>query len=128
MYLKNLFHIFENIVSDDFCNDLIEDGETKIFENAKVETLDIKARSSKISWINDIKYQKPLSQFVQSANIESNWNFSLKEFEDLQRADQKVAYQNQIVKYLEQVLRSINNRTFLIKNAIEWKKFTSGAI
>jgi hypothetical protein len=48
--------------------------------------------------------------------------------QDLQRADQKVAYQNQIVKYLEQVLRSINNRTFLIKNAIEWKKFTSGAI
>ena len=47
---------------------------------------------------------------------------------ELQRADQKVAYLNQIVKYLEQVLRSINNRTFLIKNAIEWKKFTSGAI
>jgi len=46
---------------------------------------------------------------------------------DLQKADQKVAYLNQIVKYLEQVLRSINNRTFLIKNAIEWKKLTSGA-
>jgi hypothetical protein len=47
---------------------------------------------------------------------------------DLQKADQKVVYLNQIVKYLEQVLRSVNNRTFLIKNAIEWKKFTSGAI
>ena len=47
---------------------------------------------------------------------------------DLQKADQKVAYLNQIVKYLEQVLRGVNNRTFLIKNAIEWKKFTSGAI
>jgi len=47
---------------------------------------------------------------------------------ELQRADQKAAYLNQVVKYLEQVLRSINNRTFLIKNAIEWKKFTSGAI
>ena len=47
---------------------------------------------------------------------------------DLQKADQKVGYLNQIVKYLEQVLRSVNNRTFLIKNAIEWKKFTSGAI
>ena len=47
---------------------------------------------------------------------------------DLQKADQKTAYLNQIVKYLEQVLRSVNNRTFLIKNAIEWKKFTSGAI
>ena len=47
---------------------------------------------------------------------------------ELQRADQKVAYLNQIVKYLEQILRGINNRSFLIKNAIEWKKFTSGAI
>ena len=47
---------------------------------------------------------------------------------ELQRADQKTANLNQIVKYLEQVLRSVNNRTFLIKNAIEWKKFTSGAI
>ena len=41
--------------------------------------------------------------------------------DELQKADQKAAY-------LEQILRSINNRTFLIKNAIEWKKFTSGAI
>ena len=48
--------------------------------------------------------------------------------DELQRADQKAAYLKQVVTYLEQVLRSINNRTFLIKNAIEWKKFTSGAI
>ena len=34
----------------------------------------------------------------------------------------------QIVKYLEQVLRGVNNRTFLIKNAIEWSKFTSGVL
>ena len=37
---------------------------------------------------------------------------------DLQKADQKVAYLNQIVKYLEQVLRSVNNRTFLILSLI----------
>ena len=48
--------------------------------------------------------------------------------EDIQRADQKVAYLNTVVKYLEQILRGLNNRTFLIKNLIEWKKFTSGAI
>jgi len=48
--------------------------------------------------------------------------------DELQKADQKAAYLKQVVTYLEQVLRSINNRTFLIKNAIEWKKFTSGAI
>ena len=48
--------------------------------------------------------------------------------EELQRADQKEAYLKQVVSYLEQVLRSINTRNFIIKNAIEWKKFTSGAI
>ena len=48
--------------------------------------------------------------------------------DELQKADQKAAYLKQVVNYLEQVLRRINNRTFLIKNAIEWKKFTSGAI
>jgi len=83
MYLNNLFHIRENIVSDDFCNEIIENGEAKIFENAKLSGGDINNRSSKVSWINDKKFQTPLSQFVQSANTESNWNFSLKEFEEL---------------------------------------------
>ena len=48
--------------------------------------------------------------------------------DELQRADQKEAYLKQVVSYLEQVLRSINTRNFIIKNAIDWKKFTSGAI
>ena len=48
--------------------------------------------------------------------------------EELQRADQKEAYLKQVVSYLEQVLRSLNTRNFIIKNAIDWKKFTSGAI
>ena len=48
--------------------------------------------------------------------------------EELQKADQKEAYLRQVVNYLEQVLRSINSRNFVIKNAIDWAKFTSGAI
>ena len=67
MHLNNLFHIRENIVSDNFINDIIEDGETKLFENAKLSGGDLKNRSSKVSWINDKKFQTPLSQFVQSA-------------------------------------------------------------
>ena len=39
-----------------------------------------------------------------------------------------MAYQEAIVNYLEQVLRMINNRSFTIKNAIEWRRFTSGAL
>ena len=33
-----------------------------------------------------------------------------------------------IVDFLDRTLRQISNRTFTIKNAIDWRKFTSGAI
>ena len=47
---------------------------------------------------------------------------------DLIELQHKISYNKTIVTYLEQVLRSINNRTFTIKNAIEWKKFEAGVI
>ena len=48
--------------------------------------------------------------------------------EDIQKIQAKIIYQEAIVNYLEQVLRMINNRSFTIKNAIEWRRFTSGAV
>ena len=48
--------------------------------------------------------------------------------EELQKATQKVDYLKTVVDYLEKTIRQISNRTFTIKNAIEWRKFTSGAI
>jgi len=48
--------------------------------------------------------------------------------EDIQKLTQKVAYLNTVVDFLDRTLRIIVNRTYVIKNAIEWKKFTSGAI
>jgi hypothetical protein len=33
-----------------------------------------------------------------------------------------------IVDFLDRTIRQIQNRGFLIKDAIEWRKFTSGAI
>ena len=41
---------------------------------------------------------------------------------------QKVEYLKQICNYCEQTLKQINNRTFQIKNAVEWKKFTMGSM
>ena len=41
---------------------------------------------------------------------------------------QKVEYLKQICNYCEHTLKQINNRTFQIKNAIEWKKFTMGSM
>ena len=38
----------------------------------------------------------------------------------------KIGYIDQVLFFLDGVLRMINNRTYHIKNAIEWKRFQSG--
>ena len=38
----------------------------------------------------------------------------------------KISLQQEKVSYLESILKSINNRGFQIKNAIDWLKFTNG--
>ena len=48
--------------------------------------------------------------------------------EELVKADQKVKYLETVVDYLDRTVRQITNRTFTIKNAIDWKRFTSGAV
>jgi hypothetical protein len=45
---------------------------------------------------------------------------------ELQQIGQKIEYQQQIVYYLEKILREINNRNWNIRNTIEWKKFIHG--
>tara|TARA_B100000902_G_scaffold399006_1_gene467923 strand:- start:1669 stop:2097 length:429 start_codon:yes stop_codon:yes gene_type:complete len=45
-----------------------------------------------------------------------------------QKANQKVKYLETVVEFLDRSLRQISNRTFTIKNAIDWKRFTSGAV
>ena len=47
---------------------------------------------------------------------------------DVNKLEQKVTYIETTVDYLEKTLKLISNRTFTIKNAIDWKKFTSGVI
>lgn len=37
----------------------------------------------------------------------------------------KIAYQEEVVLLLEDIMKNINNRTFHIKNAIEWRKLTN---
>jgi response regulator RpfG family c-di-GMP phosphodiesterase len=47
---------------------------------------------------------------------------------ELQRSKQKVDYLETTVDFLDRTIRLIANRGFTIKNAIDWRKFTSGAI
>ncbi len=42
------------------------------------------------------------------------------------KSEHKIAYLETVIKYIDGVLRSIQNRGWDIKNAIEWKKFEAG--
>ena len=46
--------------------------------------------------------------------------------EKLSTLEMKVRYYDVMLKFLEEVIKIISNRTFQIKNAIEWHKFQSG--
>jgi len=47
---------------------------------------------------------------------------------ELAKLKQKVDYLQTTVDFLDRTLRQLSNRGFQIKNAIDWRKFTSGAI
>ena len=46
--------------------------------------------------------------------------------EKLNKIDMKIKYYNTELKFLEDIIKTISNRTFQIKNAIEWQKFQAG--
>ena len=48
--------------------------------------------------------------------------------EEFIRLKHKVDYLNTVVDFLDRTLRQITSRSFLIKDAIDWRKFTSGAV
>jgi len=45
---------------------------------------------------------------------------------DITRSNTKIEYYNIMLKFLESILKSIENRSFSIKNSIEFMKFTAG--
>ena len=52
----------------------------------------------------------------------------LKSDDEIIKLDQKVTYIQSVVDYLDRTVKIISNRGFQIKNAIDWRKFTSGVI
>ena len=48
--------------------------------------------------------------------------------EDIIKSEHKIAYLETVIKYIDGVLRSIQNRGWDIKNAISWKQFEAGMI
>tara|TARA_B100000073_G_C23665511_1_gene546425 strand:- start:74 stop:505 length:432 start_codon:yes stop_codon:yes gene_type:complete len=46
--------------------------------------------------------------------------------EKLNTIELKIRYYDVMLKFLEEVIKTISNRTFQIKNAIDWNKFQAG--
>ena len=44
----------------------------------------------------------------------------------MNNVDMKIKYYDIMLKFLEEVIRAVSNRTYQIKNAIEWNKFQAG--
>ena len=46
--------------------------------------------------------------------------------EDLIKVCSKIDYYQIMLNYLDSILKTINNRTYQIKNSIEWQQFIRG--
>jgi hypothetical protein len=46
--------------------------------------------------------------------------------EKLSKIKLKIDYYDTMLRYLEEILKQVSNRTYQIKNAIEWRRFTAG--
>ena len=44
----------------------------------------------------------------------------------LNNVDLKIRYYDVMLKFLEEIIKTISNRTYQIKNAIEWHRFQAG--
>jgi len=44
----------------------------------------------------------------------------------MNKVDMKIKYYDIMLKFLEEIIRAVSNRTYQIKNAIEWNKFQAG--
>ena len=68
-----------------------------------------------------------LEQYMGNKPLKNEMEEFLSCDEDLNMLTDKIEYYKTVVYTLEQILRSINSRTWDIKSAIEWNKFTNGA-
>jgi hypothetical protein len=58
--------------------------------------------------------------------LKSEVNMYIESDEDINNLQLKIESFDVIINYLESVLKMISNRTYQIKNVIEWRKFSNG--
>jgi len=59
--------------------------------------------------------------------LKQDINIYIDSDQDLQRITAKIDIQKQKLSFLESAIKTVTNRGYLIKNAIDWERFKSGA-
>lgn len=67
--------------------------------------------------------EKPFGASIKTAEKMKTY---LESDQDIINLEAKIKYVDQMLYFLDQVMRMISNRSFQIKNAIEWEKFING--
>ena len=70
----------------------------------------------------EVYVEKPFDFKVLKADLDKYFDADA----DIIKCTAKIEYQQIMLEYLESILKVISNRTYQIKNAIEWQRFTNG--
>lgn len=102
------------------------------------ETIQLKAYEQQYKTLYRLKYEYYMGVLDQETLAEYGWNpnplkilkqdltIYIDADQDLQRIQQKIDIQKQKTSFLESAIKTISNRGFLIKNAIDWERFKVG--
>ena len=70
----------------------------------------------------EVYKQKPFDHRVMKSDLYKYMNTD----DELVRSNTKIEYYSIMIKFLESILKNIENRSFAIKNSIDFMKFTAG--
>jgi hypothetical protein len=70
----------------------------------------------------EVYKEKPFDYKVMKSDLDKYMNAD----EDLIKSNTKIDYYDIMLKFLESILKNIENRSFMIKNNIDFMKFTAG--
>jgi hypothetical protein len=97
----------------------------------KYESEYYRLRGRKMKWYRGELTRQDLEelgweQWLGNKPLKNELDDSIQCDEDIIKAVDRVDYIKAVLYQLEQILRSLNGRTWDIKSAIEWTKFTNG--
>ena len=111
----------------------------KIFSDEKLRLVKYESKKKELSKLKWLYYTGKLDKISLDRlewepfelDLKSRNKLDLDRFlnsdKDMIDMQEKIEYQKEKINYLESIIKTVVNRNFLIKNIIDWRKFTSGA-